>query len=252
MEKTKQLQKLGLTPGEAKIYLTLLELDTTTTGPLLKKSKISSSKIYTILENLNSKGLVSEIIKNNTKHFTAKDPKRLLDYLEKKESELKEQKTTAQQLIEELKILKTTKPEEEYAEILKGVAGIKTFLEYFIQILSENDSMYIMGATQDSIELMGNYFNEWHKKRVNKKIFCYALYHNDALKRADHRKKTPLTKTKVLPKKIQNPTYTVVGNDISSIFIFGKEPKCIVIKNKSVAKSHKEYFKILWEKSIEN
>lgn len=252
MSYIKELERLGLTRGEAKVYLALLELNTSTTGPLLKLSKVSSSKIYLILENLNKKGLVSEINKNNVKHFTAKSPARLNDYLEKKESEIKEQKAEVKELIKKLETISLVEPEQEYAEILKGTAGIKTFLEHFIQVLQEKDTMYIMGATQDSIELMGKYFDEWHKKRIKKNIFCYALYNKDAIKRANYRKKTKLTETRVLPKNIENPTYAVVGSDMSGIFVFGKNPKCIVIKNKEVAKSYKEYFKILWEKSIKN
>ena len=243
-----KLKDLGLTEAESKVYIALLELGNSTTGKILEKSKISSSKIYLILDKLNSKGLVSEILKNNVKNYEAKDPNRLLDYLEKKESEIKAQKKQALEIIKELNILKNKEYKEEHAEILKGTSGIKTFLEYFIQELKENDEMYIMGATQDSIKLMGNYFNEWHKKRVQKKIYCYALYNHDAESRAKFRSKTTYTETKVLPKEVKNPTYVVIGQDISAIFSFGNKPLCIVIKNEDIAKSHKEYFKILWEK----
>ncbi|MBS3102745.1 hypothetical protein J4458_04845 [Candidatus Woesearchaeota archaeon] len=46
------LQRVGLTPGEAKIYLALLELGQSTTGPIVNKSKVSTSKTYKILERL--------------------------------------------------------------------------------------------------------------------------------------------------------------------------------------------------------
>jgi len=56
------LQRVGLTPGEAKIYLALLELGQSTTGPIVNKSKVSTSKTYKILERLENKGLVSHRI----------------------------------------------------------------------------------------------------------------------------------------------------------------------------------------------
>ena len=46
------LYKLGLNKSEVKVYLTLLELGSSTTGTIMVKAKISYSKIYGILERL--------------------------------------------------------------------------------------------------------------------------------------------------------------------------------------------------------
>ena len=52
------LQDIGLTNGESKVYLALLNLGETKTGELAKKSQVSSSKIYKILDRLEKKGIV--------------------------------------------------------------------------------------------------------------------------------------------------------------------------------------------------
>ena len=75
----KLLLEAGLTEGEVKVYLALLEIGETTTGPLIKKAKVSASKCYDILERLIQKGLVSSSVKANMKYFSAADPKRILD-----------------------------------------------------------------------------------------------------------------------------------------------------------------------------
>ena len=46
------LKEVGLTEGEAKVYLALLELGASTSGPIVKKSRVSRSIIYNILEKL--------------------------------------------------------------------------------------------------------------------------------------------------------------------------------------------------------
>jgi sugar-specific transcriptional regulator TrmB len=66
-----ELTKLGLTEGEAKVYLALLKLGSSTVGPIVKKSKVAYSNIYEVLERLISKGLVSFIKKEKTKYFQA-------------------------------------------------------------------------------------------------------------------------------------------------------------------------------------
>src|SRR3989338_6757378 len=80
------LQRVGLTPGEAKIYLALLELGQSTTGPIVNKSKVSTSKTYKILERLENKGLVSHIIKRNIIHWSAANPKRIYDFFDRLET----------------------------------------------------------------------------------------------------------------------------------------------------------------------
>lgn len=50
------LEELGLTKSEIKVYLALLELGQSTTGPVVDKAEIASSKIYEILEKLVNKG----------------------------------------------------------------------------------------------------------------------------------------------------------------------------------------------------
>ena len=53
--KTELLEEIGLTKSEIKVYLALLELGSSTTGPIVDKSKASSSKIYEILDKLMQK-----------------------------------------------------------------------------------------------------------------------------------------------------------------------------------------------------
>ena len=89
MELEIQLNKIGLTNNESKIYLSLRILGTTTTGPLIKKSKIHASKVYEGLNRLIEKGLVTYVVKSNTKYFQAVEPERLFDLIEKRREELK-------------------------------------------------------------------------------------------------------------------------------------------------------------------
>ena len=59
---TKILENIGFTKGEIRVYLAMLDLGNTTTGPIILKSKVARSKVYEILERLKEKGLISEVI----------------------------------------------------------------------------------------------------------------------------------------------------------------------------------------------
>ena len=47
-----ELKKLGLTEGEASVYLALLKLNSSTVGAIVKDSGVSYSKIYEVLGRL--------------------------------------------------------------------------------------------------------------------------------------------------------------------------------------------------------
>ena len=80
-----ELVKIGLTEGEAKVYLSLTELGSSTAGSLVKTAAVAHSNIYLILDRLMKKGIVIYTIKSKTKYFQAVSPDNLLGYLEKKE-----------------------------------------------------------------------------------------------------------------------------------------------------------------------
>ena len=90
------LRNIGLTDSEIKVYLALIELGSSTKGPIVDKSKVASSKIYELLEKLMQKGLASYVIKSGVKYFESAPPLRLLDYIKEKESKLKQQEQQLQ------------------------------------------------------------------------------------------------------------------------------------------------------------
>src|SRR3989344_6954322 len=100
---TRILQEIGFTEGESRVYMALLELGTVTTGPIIKKSGISASKAYEILNRLTEKGFVSHIIKAKTKYFRAADPGRIIDYLDEKEKEIAGKKEEMKKIVPQLK-----------------------------------------------------------------------------------------------------------------------------------------------------
>ena len=92
MMKPEILERIGLTQGESRIYLALLDLGQSTTGPIVEKSGVSTSKTYKILKRLENKGLVSHIMKNNVVHWSPANPKRILELLEDQEQEIQDKK----------------------------------------------------------------------------------------------------------------------------------------------------------------
>ena len=71
------LQQIGLTSGESEVYLALLEIGSTSTGKIIRQSKVHASKVYPILDRLIDKGLVSFIKQGKKKIYASnKKPRR--------------------------------------------------------------------------------------------------------------------------------------------------------------------------------
>src|SRR3989338_5599119 len=132
------LLEIGLTKSEIAVYFALLELGKSTTGPIIKKAQIASGKAYLILDKLVLKGLVTYGIQSGVKYFQAKNPERLLDYLEEKENNLKQKKDDLRKVIP---LLKTQFDEKKYkliTETYEGWKGFRTFYEWTLKELAEN------------------------------------------------------------------------------------------------------------------
>ncbi|HLC72907.1 MAG TPA: helix-turn-helix domain-containing protein [Candidatus Nanoarchaeia archaeon] len=142
---TAVLKKIGLTDGEIRVYLALLELGSSSTGPIINKSRITGSKIYVILERLEQKGLVSHIIKNNVKHFQVASPHRLLEYMEEKIDYLKQDTDELKKMMPQLEE-KMHLQETQETKMYQGIRGFQTAINEFMRGLHRGDEYVVLGG----------------------------------------------------------------------------------------------------------
>jgi sugar-specific transcriptional regulator TrmB len=88
----KQLEAIGLTNGEARVYKALCEIGISSAGPICDASKVHRSIIYQILEKLLEKGIISVITEDKTKKYQAAPPTMLLQFVENEQDELNKKK----------------------------------------------------------------------------------------------------------------------------------------------------------------
>ncbi len=242
------LRKIGLTEGEIKVYIALLELGSTTSGNIIKISGVSGSKVYEVLDRLINKGLVNFILKNEVKYFEAASPERILDYLEEKGKQIENEKISIQKIIPEL-ILKQKSNTKSVAKIFTGWEGLKTANEDIIKTLKKGEEWLSMGLTEQP-KTWEIYFTNKQKERAKKGIVLKHLINKKYQSLYEQRKKLAHTEFKFLPKEFEMPTSTEVYADKIIIFILSKEePMAIMIESKAVANSFRKYFYALWDNS---
>src|SRR4030043_744601 len=173
------LEQIGLTKSEIKVYLALLELGSSTTGPIVDKSGAASSKIYEILDRLIHKGMASHVMKGSTKYFEAAPPERILDYLKEREEELATQKKEGEQLLPQLVLKKEMAKYKQEATIYRGMRGIETAFYDALKLMKKGETFYVYGIPQRS-DKVNLFFVKWNAERARRGVEARQLFNESA------------------------------------------------------------------------
>ncbi|MFH1054095.1 MAG: helix-turn-helix domain-containing protein [Candidatus Woesearchaeota archaeon] len=242
-------KKAGLTEGEIKVYLALLEKGLSTTGPIIKKSGISKSIVYPILEKLIEKGLVSYIIKEKIKHFQAAGPDKILEYVNKKEDELSEVKEKIEELLPQLE-LKQKLTEKSEATIYLGYKGLRTCHEKIYQRLKRGENIYYLGVPAYQPEEQHRYWKKDHVKRMKSGIGMRALFNKGTdPKILRNRNSYKGSIARIMPTDIKTPALFGIYKDTVQVMLQSPTVITVEITNQDIADSFKAYFDEFWKRS---
>lgn len=243
--------EIGLTKSEIAVYFALLEMGSSTTGPIIKKAGIASGKAYIVLDKLITKGLVTYAIKSGTKYYQAKDPERLLDYLKEKEKELKKKEKKLEKIIPGLRKKFEEKKYRPIAEVFEGTKGFKTFYEWALREASSCSKkiIYIMGVPREANERFQAYLLAWNRRRIELGIEMKIIYNHDCREFGKKREKMKLTEVRYMRQELETPAWIVIlGGYVATINVHGT-PVCFLIRSEEAAGSYRKYFNILWNQA---
>ena len=237
------LEDIGLTKGEIKVYLALLESGETSAGPVKKRTKLQNSVVHLCLGNLIEKGLVSYVEKGKRRFYTATEPEKLLGFLDEKRRRL-------QEALPEL--LKKQKEQVRYkVNIYEGKKGLKAIHEDILRDLKRGEAFLVLGAPKEANEEFEPYFLDFHKRRMQNGIKLRIIYKKEVRKYAKLREKMKFTEVRFLPDKLTSPMWITVYDGKAILFVVGNILLGIVIENEVIADNFKEYFELIWKLSKE-
>lgn len=231
---TEDLEQVGLTKSEAKIYLALLEQGSNMAGKLSKITLINRRTTYDTIERLLEKGYIGFTISANRKVFSAANPDIILYKID-------ETKTQAKELVPKLKNLFASQKEPEESLVYRGRKGIRAILKDLI-----NSKEYVgFGSNENFPGIMGHDFEAFQREKKERKVKSRTLM--SSAMRNKSILKSGYTGYKFLPEKFSMPTSTFVYRNKVAIIIWSEIPTAMVMENKSVAKSFLQYFNALWK-----
>jgi len=226
-----KLQQAGLTGNESKAYLELLKKGELSANQIAKNVGMDRTLIYTVLNHLIEKGQVNYIVKENKKVFSCSTPEALLNPIKAKE-------TIILDLIQELGKIKTEKHEPVEIKVYEGKEGFRTFMN----ITLKEKELLAFGGTGRAYDLL--YEMPVIGKQLEKSGSILKVILDE------QHKKHNFTKFKNVHVRIadaKSESTTSIFGDYVSIHMIKDKPIVILIRNKDIAKSYKNYFNFMWK-----
>src|SRR3989338_5437016 len=228
----KTLEKLGFSPNEIKVYLTLNDHGSTKAGKISKLAKIDRSSCYNSLKLLLEKGLVSYVLVGKVKWFQATGPKRLLEYV-------KEQEEEVQSILPELQARHKIAKIEGQVRLFKGIKGVKSI---FLDIIRTGKENVVFGSEGQFTERMPEFALQFERMKKETRIKTKLLFRKG---RKELDSKT--SEYRFLENVRDFPPVINIYGDKIAIIVWTDEPEGIIIENAAAAKAYRSYFELMWK-----
>jgi sugar-specific transcriptional regulator TrmB len=148
----KQLEELGLSANEVKVYLASLELGAATAQQLAAKAAVARPTTYVAIGGLTKRGLMSSHTRGKKQCFQAERPGHLLKILEDEKVRLAAKEAKLKSVLpglDSLILMSKEKPEVKYYE---GLEGLETMREVLFASKAKNlDIIYNQKAVKQAL-----------------------------------------------------------------------------------------------------
>lgn len=245
------LDIFNLRPLEKEVFQVCLNSGILGATALAKKTGISRTSVYDILESLLRNGLITESQKSGIKNFAVQKPEVIELLIEEKQKGLQNAKSAMAAFKNEY--YAASKSFKPFLQIFEGREELQHMMKDML--LYRDITAYVLWPVEKIIKLLGSeFYQEFHKKRAERNIKIkviwpqaqavaktkYDFFKNDAeLKR----------EIRIAPKNINfSLGYTIYANTVRFISS-QKENYGFLIESPEMAEMMKIQFKFIWEKS---
>lgn len=240
------LEKIGLSDKEAKVYLASLELGPATIQSLTDKSGIKRSTVYEMLDNLMAMGLIIESIKGKRKVYLAAEPEKLKRNIHEKEQLLS-------QILPELRSLNNSgniKPKITYYEGRDGLRKI-----YNLVLETETKKVDWVSPIRSVMETVGeNFLEEYIEKRAKEKYWVRSIQITEQQVET-YKYLDPETFDKTYrqvrfsPEGLDIPNTMAIWDNKVAVMSSRKEGFGFIIESEDFLRSMRVFYELLWNAS---
>jgi len=232
----RDLERLGFTINESKVYLMLIKLGPSFAGRIAKEAQLDRSSTYNALKSLIQRGIISTVFENKRTIYVPEDPKKIIDYF-------KEKQEVAKNIIPTLKQQFEFKKPKSTVKMFRGFKGVKSIFQNIIDTCDEKSTYYVMGSEGYFSQNMPYYLPVFRKRKEEKKIKSKLLVREGRKKKT----RSKFSEYKTIPSDVASPATINIYEGKVAIFIWDDPPQAILIENNKVSKTFENYFKFMWK-----
>ncbi|TAL50291.1 hypothetical protein EPN81_03165 [Patescibacteria group bacterium] len=136
-ELKKELEHLGMTDKESRVYLAALEMGPSPVQDISHKAKVNRATTYVMIESLSARGLMSTFQKGKKRFYAAESPDRLLTIVEREQKILSEKQAEIMKALPMLETLYNAEGAKPQVRYLEGIEGLETTRATFERLSGE-------------------------------------------------------------------------------------------------------------------
>lgn len=246
-----ELKKIGLSENEAKVYLALLELGSSTVQQIAQKAAIKRPTAYVQLESLMKQGLVTNFEKEKRAFFRAEDPEYLKKVVEKNKKQAEEETAVLEKILPDLGKLFLTAGERPRVRFFEGVEGVRSMQNEYLKSGSQSGMIVNILSADNFFKFFPQHAEEYTPQRVKRGIRSKLIYTSSRgpfLKNSDD---ASLRESRFIPPdEFPFPGDITIYGDFTAFSVLREPaPFGIIIESKEVADSMRALFDKTWEAS---
>jgi len=240
----KQLEEIGLSEKEARVYIALLPYRDIGSSKLIRMTGLHGQFVYDALTKLEEKGLAKHVVQNGRKKFSANSPTRISSLIEEK-------RLSAHSLVRQLQGRFVGAHEQDF-EVYQGESAFiahqfvlleKQPCDTVIDVIASQSERY--QTTLEEEGLWDDYIKILREKNIKTRYLGQEVQ-RERLKKIEAL--LPWT-YRILPGHATGLMNTDIWHDNITLNIFGDPVLSITISGKQIADGYREFFEALWKLS---
>lgn len=241
MDRSKILEKIGLTKHESAIYLALVELGPSNISKISEKTTIHRPLIYKAIPSLIEKRLITESKRQKGTVYIAEPPNRL-------ETLFDDLRIDFFEILPDLEDSYSNNEQKPKVRFLEGKDGTKRTFDDIVRSLNKGDVFYRYSSNKDGQEKKDKYVpRSYRSLRDSKQLQREVITNSQTAKHKVPRLERDI---KIMPNDFgpfeHNVTETIYGNKVA--FIDYNSETAMIIESRAIAEFQKHIFKMLYKK----
>lgn len=237
---------LILSEKEKRVLASLYKLGASSVWELAKDNMINRTTIYSILERLIEKGLVSKVGNGNKDIFTSITEDDLREWIKQREGDIKKENQQILELAKKQHKKTSLLSEVSFFENIEGIRNLyadswRNNQEKIIYCITDYESVY---------KNLGEYFKkEYFPARLKHGVKVKNLIPESKKGREELKSSEEMLREMKFIKLFKDLgiEINVYGQKVSIVALDKEKPSGVIIKNERIAEAMKNIFEYLWK-----